>query len=351
MRLNGVVYDVGRAMGPWSPTWRPDYTSALMRRELNIIQTDLHANAVRLAGRDPGRLLEAAEYAISIGLHVLIGPELWNATPQQTLRYVTEAAARTELLFRRFPEDLTFCVGNEFTLFMRGIVPGRNHAQRIRVPSLREFVLSEQQTLRTFLAGLSAGVRRVYSGPITYCALPFERADWSHFDLVSVNYYRQSRQGLTAEQYLAKITEFQAAGKPVLITELGFASCQDADNPEYLGSFNATPLSLLGAHLPGIRRFVRMRVRTERQRDEPAQARLLTDQLQLLDQAGVDGAFVMCFSFPLAPYSPDARYDIDATSLSLVRALPRNQHGTIYPDMASEPKQAFHAVASYYATR
>ncbi|MGH2861463.1 MAG: hypothetical protein ACRDLT_08140 [Solirubrobacteraceae bacterium] len=51
MRLKGVVYDVGRAMGSWSPNWRPDYTSALMRRELEIIQTDLHANAVRLASR------------------------------------------------------------------------------------------------------------------------------------------------------------------------------------------------------------------------------------------------------------------------------------------------------------
>lgn len=351
MRLKGVVYDVGRAMGPWSPNWRPDYSRALMRRELNVIQTDLHANAVRLASRDPRRLLEAADYAISIGLHVLIGPELWNATPQQTLRYVTEVAAAAEPLFRRFPEELTFCVGNELTLLMRGMVPGRNHAQRTRVPGLREFVLSDQETLRAFLADLATSVRRVYGGPITYCALPFERVDWSHFDLVSVNYYRQSPQGLSAQQYLSKITEFQAAGKPVLITELGFASCEDADNPEYLGSFNATGLSLLCAHLPGMRRFARMRVRTEHQRDEPTQARLLADQLQLLDQAGVDGAFIMCFSFPLARYSADARYDIDATSLSLVRALPRNQHGTTYPDTPWEPKQAFHAVASYYATR
>jgi hypothetical protein len=83
-------------------------------------------------------------------------------------------------------------------------------------------------------------------------------------------------------------------------------------------------------------------------RDEQAQAGLLIDQLRLLDQAGVDGAFVMSFSFPLAPYSEDPRHDIDATALSIVRALCRGQHGTTYPDLCREPKEAFHAIARYY---
>ena len=47
-----------------------------MRRELDIIRADLYANAVRLGGRDVGRLLAAAEYAASIGLDVWMGPEL-----------------------------------------------------------------------------------------------------------------------------------------------------------------------------------------------------------------------------------------------------------------------------------
>jgi hypothetical protein len=100
-------------MGALAPSWRPDYSPALMRRELDIIKTDLNATAVRLGGRDPRRMLEAAEYAASIGLHVWVGPELWNATPERTLRYITEAAALAEPLYRRFPEQLTFCVGNE----------------------------------------------------------------------------------------------------------------------------------------------------------------------------------------------------------------------------------------------
>jgi hypothetical protein len=269
VRLKGVVYDIGRAMGALSLNWRPDYSPALMRRELDIIQTDLHANAVRLGGRDPGCLLEAAEYAASIGLQVLVGPELWNATPQRTLRFITTAAAAAEPLFQRFPQQLTFCVGNELTLFMRGIVPGLNHAR---------------------------------------------------------------------------------AADPRAAPAFGFASCRDADNPQLLGMFNATSLSLLAAHLPVVRRSIQPRVRTVHPRDESAQSQHLVDQLQLLDQADVDGAFVMCFSFTLAPSSDDQRHDIDATSLSIVRSLPHGQRGTTYPDMAWEPKQAFHAIASYYAS-
>jgi hypothetical protein len=116
-----------------------------MRRELDIIQADLHANAVRLGGRDP----------------------------------------------RRWPDRLTFCVGNELTLFMRGIVPGRSHALRSRSASLREVALSGLETLRAFLAEAAACVRRVYGGPVTYCSLPFERVDWDNFDVVGVNFYRQ----------------------------------------------------------------------------------------------------------------------------------------------------------------
>jgi len=69
----------------------------------------------------------------------------------------------------------------------------------------------------------------------------------------------------------------------------------------------------------------------------------------MLDQAGVDGAFVMSFSFPLAPYGEDPRHDIDATALSIVRTLPRGDHGTTYPGVGWEPKEAFHAIARYYS--
>ena len=346
MRQCGVVYDTGRSLGSLSMNWRPDYTEPLMRRELDIIRTVLHANAVRLGGRDPRRLLAAADYAASIGLDVWLGPELWNATPRRTLSYVTSAAVAAEALFRRWPDRLTFCVGNELTLFMRGIVPGRTLAQRSRLPRLRPVVRSGQGTLRAFLGDVARSVRRVYGGPVSYSAQPFERVDWELFDVVGVNYYRQ--QARSTEEYLATIGQFRDTGKPVAVTELGFAACRDGDDPKLLSTFNAAPLSMLGMALPVVRRFVRPRVRTVHPRDEQAQAGRLVDQLQLLGEAGVERAFVMSFSFPLAPYSEDPGRDIDATALSIVRSLPRGQRGTTYPGVGWEPKEAFHAVARYY---
>jgi hypothetical protein len=100
MRQRGVVYDVGRSMGPLSMNWRPDYSPALMRRELDIIRADLHANAVRLGARDPRRLLTAADYAASIGLNVWLAPSY--GTPRRNARCVISP---------RRPQRLSRCSG------------------------------------------------------------------------------------------------------------------------------------------------------------------------------------------------------------------------------------------------
>jgi hypothetical protein len=351
LRQYGVLYDVGRAMSPRLPNWRPDYTPALVRRELEIIRTDLAANAVRLCGRDPARLLAATEHALTLGLRVWICPELWNATPRHTLAYLADVAAAAESLRRRWPDRLTFDVGNELTISMRGIIPGRSIAGRARSATvLREIVRSGRHTppLRAFLADAVAAVRRCYHGPISYSSLPFEDPDWDLFDVVAVNHYRQAG---SARRYDAVLQRLLAVGKPVAVTELGFAACRDAANPEFLSTLNATALSLLALHLPRVGRLVRPRVRTVHARDEHAQATLLIEQLEHLDRAGVDGTFVMSFSFPLAPYDDDPRRDIDATALSIVRTLPRGAHGTTFPDLPWQPKEAFGALADFHRRR
>jgi hypothetical protein len=46
----------------------------------------------------------------------------------------------------------------------------------------------------------------------------------------------------------------------------------------------------------------------------------------------------------------EPRHDLDMTATSLVKTYARG-HGTTYPDLPWEPKQAFGAVASFYAAR
>ena len=58
MERKGVRYDVGREM---YGNWRPDFYPRVVHRELEIIKNDLHCNAVRISGRDIGRLTLAGQ--------------------------------------------------------------------------------------------------------------------------------------------------------------------------------------------------------------------------------------------------------------------------------------------------
>jgi len=62
-----VSYDVGRVM---DENWRLVFDQDAVRRELGIIQNDLHCNAVRICGRYVGRLMTAAEDGLRQGLEV-----------------------------------------------------------------------------------------------------------------------------------------------------------------------------------------------------------------------------------------------------------------------------------------
>jgi hypothetical protein len=47
-------------------------------------------------------------------------------------------------------------------------------------------------------------------------------------------------------------------------------------------------------------------------------------------------------------YSEKPRYDLDMSGMALVKTY-SSGHGTTYPDMPWEQKEAFRAVADYYA--
>ena len=68
----------------------------------------------------------------------------------------------------------------------------------------------------------------------------------------------------------------------------------------------------------------------------------LVETLPILDAAGVDGAFMTSFSEPWTTFSDKPGYDLDMSALSLVKTYAA-RHGTTYPDMPWEPKEAFQA--------
>jgi hypothetical protein len=347
MNRKGVIYDVGSVTGI---NWRPDFEPTVVHRELEIIKNDLHCNAVRIRGQDIHRLLVATEDALEQGLDVWFSPELWNKPPEQTLSYISRAALAAETLRTRWPAQLVFSVGSEATLFMRGIVDGKTIQKRMSHPSFRASIQAGMHNgpLQQYLQRATESVRQVFHGKVTYASLIWEQVDWSLFDFVGVDHYWHER---IQDRYLEMLHPLFSCGKPVVITEFGFPSSRGAGQADGLMSLggNADIKTLVLHQLPGLGRLIKPHVKHVVERDEELQATRLVNQLKLLESAGVDGAFVFTFSFPLSPYDDNPFYDLDGGSASLVKSYAGGKHGTTYPEMTWEPKESFQAVARYFA--
>jgi hypothetical protein len=353
MRRRGVCYDVGRVLeGMPSPAnWRPVFDPAEVRRELTIIRDDLHCNAVRICGRDLERLTVASAEALELGLEVWFSPELWDRSSDDTLAYVADAAREAERLRRQHPDRLVLSVGSELTLFMAGIVDGENVLDRLARPSFRAVIRSgaHNERLNGFLASAVRAVHGVFNGSLTYASVPLETVDWSRFDIVGLDLYRDAR---IRGQFGAILARYQTLGRPLAVTEFGCCTYQGAADAGGQGFAILDTTS-------SIPRLNAMYVR-----DESGQANEVRDLLGVFDAAGVDATFVFTFGAPANPTSDDPRYDLDLASYALVKSYggrlgewgaaidespwDRDRHGVTYPDMPWEPKEVFWAVSDYY---
>jgi hypothetical protein len=171
--------------------------------------------------------------------------------------------------------------------------------------------------------------------------------DWSPFDYVGPDHYREAR---TKDRYVEMLQPYLSTGKPVIVTECGMRTFLGAENSGALGFGVIDPNRFVLHSLPVIGRFVRSRLNGTYERDEAMQARELAETLDDLERAGVAGALLSTFSTPQAPIDDDPRYDLDMDSTSLVKSLPGGRRGTAYPDTPWEPKESFSVVARHFAT-
>jgi hypothetical protein len=352
VRRKGVCYDVGRELAGRS--WRPDFRPGDVRRELEIIATDLHCTAVKIHGVDLARLGWTASVALDLGLEVWLAPELWDHDADDTLAHIVAAARVAEELRRAYPRRLFLSVAAELCLFMRGIIPGDTFADRIAQPDIGPLLRAavSQQRLNQFLIRAAMAVRPEFDGQITYCALPTERVDWRAFDVAGVDLYRDA----STRPYFGRIVQLfrnRAEGRPLVIGEFGCCTYQGGAD---LGGSGFDIIDQGGdqPHVDG-----------DYVRDEAGQAREITECLDTFDARGVDIAFVHTFIQPLSPWNPDPRFDFDLASYSLVKSFARRlgaraqdfpkvpwdttEHGTTYPDLPWEPKESFRAVAAWNA--
>jgi hypothetical protein len=334
MKRRGINYDVGTAVHKQYLS-RPTFDPNIVHRELEIIKNDLHCNAVRISGTDPERLRVAAESALKQGLEVWLSPQLHNKSPQETHEYTIQCAKAAEILREQWP-NLVFILGSELTWFMQGIIKGDNFMERIGNPlhilKLKWFG-GHNKLLNAYLAKVNAAVREVFHGQVTYASAPIERVDWSLFDFVCLDYYRGAKN---RDSYDERLKRHFAFGKPVIITELGLCTYQGAENKGGLGFDIVDPTN-------------QKQLKANYVRDEALQSRELSDMLHIVGRAGVEGTFVFTFVAPKLPTHNDPKFDLDMASYALVKSY-ADKHGTTYTDMPWEPKEAFKAVAEYYAT-
>lgn len=342
MQRKGVCYDVGRVM--MERNWRPDFDPKEVHRELEIIKRDLHCNAVRLQGLDLDRLAVAAQDALGQGLEVWFSPEMWDREPEETRTYVVDGAKRAEELRGRWPNRVVFSVGSEVTLFTQGFLHGKNVFERLSHPSLLETLRAGKHNppLNAFLAATNAQVREVFHGPVTYASVGLETVDWTPFDFVGVDMYREKRM---REMYPSLLKRYMGFGKPLASMEFGCCTFKGAEDLGGRG-WDIVDWSTMPPRLKGDYVY-----------DQTTQARELGDLLRINDEAGVNATFVFTFVEPGAGLQDEMErqlartlsFDLDIVRYSLVKTFLDARHGSTYPDMPWEPKESFKVVADYYA--
>jgi len=331
MNRRGVCYDVGRVV--MNKNFRPEFDPDIVKKELEIIRDDLHCNVVKICGKDVKRLMKASEFALKIGLEVWVSPELWDKNPDDTMEYIVEAAVETEKLRLKYEGKVVFVMGTELSLFMNGILNGDNFLERLENPEFIELISKgkHNHVLNRFLAKGNNRVRNVFKGPVTYASAPFEAVDWKMFDFICVDFYRDAK---IKENYSKILESYTKNGKPVVIGEFGCCTYECAED---CGGWGWNILDELDSEeLNG--HYVR---------NESVQAYELTEQLDILENSGVDGGFVYTFIQPTFKHSNDPARDLDMASYSLVRTL-SNGHGKTYKDMIWEPKESFYSVSEFY---
>ncbi|ASW55088.1 abortive infection protein [Plantactinospora sp. KBS50] len=325
----GIDYDVGLTPRPGEST-RPHFDPAQCRRDLETIANDLHCTAVRISGLDLDRVEVAAGYALDLGLEVWLCPMAHDRTAADLLAYLAEAARLAQRLHSR--GTVVLVLGWELTLFMQGLVAGDGLEERLatlvrpwRLIADRIRNGSFQKRLNEFLGRAVQTARQHFTGPITYASGIWERVDWSPFDVVSVDCYRDRHTRARLPRILAGYRRY---GKPVVATEFGCCCYRGAADRGGL----AWTIVDRGTDPPRLTEAV--------QRSEQEQADELAGMLDLFAANDLDGAFVFTFATWTNPHSEDPEHDLDVAAYGIVACA---------PDGSWRPKRAFGVIADRYA--
>jgi hypothetical protein len=182
MQTLGINYDTGVVVGGTST--RVDFDDGTVRRELEIIAGDLHANAVRVTGDRVDRLEVAARHASAAGMQVWFSPFLSDLGPDELVERLAGIAERAERL-RRAGVDIVLVLGGEISLFCSGFVPGEGLQGRLAtmtdpatwstpdgLAALEASLARARDALRTVATRARAPATPAWPGSPSACSTP-----------------------------------------------------------------------------------------------------------------------------------------------------------------------------------
>ncbi|QQE78691.1 hypothetical protein [Alicyclobacillus sp. SO9] len=285
LKVRGVTYDVGMPVIKGGMT-RESLSADAVHREMQTITHELHCNAVRITGQDLDRLKMAADIAIHHGLDVWLSPSFHDASEETTSNRIVEAARICEGLRGECSRHIVLVLGCELSIFMAGIIPGKNGLERLALLSDPSrwteelFALgSPVERLNDFLKQTAIEVRKHFSGPLTYAAGLWEDIDWDVFDFVGIDAYRDANN---SSHFRDLIQKYKQIEKPIVVTEFGCCTYVGADSQGSMG------------WLVIDRESQPWRLNKSITRDENVQAEYLTDMLALFEDEGVKTNDLFC---------------------------------------------------------
>ncbi|MGC4151624.1 MAG: hypothetical protein QM628_00915 [Propionicimonas sp.] len=327
--VRGIGYDAG-VLYEKSFDSNPFFTEQNARRDFRAIREELGCDAVLIMAGYPERLAVAGRLAADEGLAVWLQPRPFDR-PVQELREAVRAAALVAEELRTDGAVTGLVVGCELTLSTPGMLPGPTFWSRGMLLTVTFPLLPlANLRLRRLLGDLVRDARERFAGPVSYGAGDWERPDWSIFDVVGADRYRDARNAAWFEGDLsALVEEAWTHAKPVYVFEFGTCTYRGA---------SAKASTAAGV----LRGREELTVPRGLVRDEQEQADYLIDLLDVFDRVGVAGSFVWGFSEPALTTSDEPGRDLDLASYGIVAA---------HADGTWSPKRAYRALADRYRGR
>lgn len=338
MQIRGVNYDTGIETFAGLSS-RPFWNPKVVEREIEIISHYLHCNAIRVYGDNIQRLVFAAECALKNKLEVWISPNRPNCDITSTLDFIKESASAAENLSKQ-DSNIVLVIASESSLFVKGIMPGETDAERLAlladpvrfVQSTSARHDSPKERFDDFIRKALAVSKKEFGGPLSYASGAWEDVDWSHFDYVGLDAYRDANTRQSFAVFLRHAKQF---GKPVVATEFGCCTFRGARDK--------------GAWAWTIADRKQDRINVSVRRDEDEQANELNDVLKIFNSEELAGAFAFTFVASAYPHrSSNPERDLDMASYAIVKTL-EGDPANGYLGLPWKPKQAFYELARQYS--